>query len=119
MKLPLGTLRSLLAAVTLVAQVIPASLVTQPVQAQTAPATTTAFSLPTATTVSNPPIAPMQILVFPQRDFVSASGYTADDRVVVTVQHAKIGHRLRCSTPCPTHAGLARIIHGASAGRLL
>jgi len=37
--------------------------------------------------VNNPPAAPHAIIVFPQRDFVSASGYNADDRVIVRVIH--------------------------------
>src|SRR5918911_1922356 len=52
-----------------------------PARAQTAPV------IPAPTTINNPPVAPLQILVFPQRDFVSASGYTADDRVIVSVIH--------------------------------
>ena len=37
--------------------------------------------------VNNPPLAPLSILVFPERSFVSASGYNADDLVVVKVIH--------------------------------
>src|SRR3954451_17813844 len=37
--------------------------------------------------VNNPPAAPIQILAFPQRDFVSASGYAQGDQVVVKVIH--------------------------------
>ncbi len=37
--------------------------------------------------VNNPPSGTHSILVFPQRDFVSASGYAADDLVVVKVIH--------------------------------
>src|SRR3982751_2297609 len=40
-----------------------------------------------AITVNNPPVAPRSILVFPQRDFVSASGYEAGDIVAVEVFH--------------------------------
>ena len=36
---------------------------------------------------NEPPAAPIQILVFPQRDFVSASGYDAADQVIVDVIH--------------------------------
>src|SRR6185295_9267274 len=36
---------------------------------------------------SNPPSAPRSILVFPQRDFVSASGYAEGDLVTVEVFH--------------------------------
>jgi Abnormal spindle-like microcephaly-assoc'd, ASPM-SPD-2-Hydin len=50
-----------------------------PARAQAAP--------PPANTINNPPAAPHQILVFPQRDFVSASGYAPDDLVVVSVTH--------------------------------
>jgi hypothetical protein len=39
------------------------------------------------TPANNPPVSPHQILVFTQRDFVSASGYAAVDRVVVSVIH--------------------------------
>lgn len=35
----------------------------------------------------NPPSAPISIIVFPQRDFISASGYNAADRVIVRVIH--------------------------------
>src|SRR5919202_542085 len=52
-----------------------------PARAQAAPV------IPAPTTINNPPVAPLQILVFPQRDFVSASGYTQDDRVIVSVIH--------------------------------
>ena len=37
--------------------------------------------------VNNPPVGTHSILVFPQRDFVSASGYAADDLVVVKLIH--------------------------------
>ena len=40
-----------------------------------------------AVPVSNPPAAPRSILVFPQRDFVSASGYEVGDLVTVEVFH--------------------------------
>jgi hypothetical protein len=37
--------------------------------------------------VNNPPANPMNIIVFPSRDFISASGYALDDQVVVRVLH--------------------------------
>ena len=37
---------------------------------------------------NNPPLAPRSILVFPQRDFVSTSGFEAGDLVTVEVVHA-------------------------------
>src|SRR3954469_24735692 len=40
-----------------------------------------------AVPVNNPPVAPRSILVFPQRDFVSASGYAIGDLVTVEVFH--------------------------------
>src|SRR5215813_11877384 len=40
-----------------------------------------------AQVINEPPAAPIQILVFPQRDFVSASGYAQDDQVIVDVIH--------------------------------
>ena len=40
-----------------------------------------------APATNEPPVAPIQILVFPQRDFVSASGYDAADQVIVNVIH--------------------------------
>ncbi|MCE9628047.1 MAG: fibronectin type III domain-containing protein, partial [Candidatus Eisenbacteria bacterium] len=40
-----------------------------------------------AQVVNNPPLAPISIIVFPQRDFVSASGYAIDDQVIVRVIH--------------------------------
>jgi hypothetical protein len=40
-----------------------------------------------AVPVSNPPVAPTSILVFPQRDFVSSSGFLASDLVTVEVFH--------------------------------
>src|ERR671938_270143 len=78
----------LVSAEVLLVQLVPAAVVgqtalPQAALAQAAPTTTP----PPASVVNNPPVAPIQILVFPQRDFVSASGYTADDRVVVTVTH--------------------------------
>ena len=36
---------------------------------------------------NNPPAAPRSILVFPQRDFVSSSGFEAGDLVTVEVFH--------------------------------
>ena len=77
------TLRSgLLAASMLVSSLSGnAALGAAPAHAQTAPV------IPAPTTINNPPVAPLQILVFPQRDFVSASGYTQDDRVIVSVIH--------------------------------
>ena len=41
-----------------------------------------------AVPVNNPPTAPRSILVFPQRDFVSSSGFEAGDLVTVEVIHA-------------------------------
>ncbi|HET7479871.1 MAG TPA: choice-of-anchor D domain-containing protein [Rubrobacteraceae bacterium] len=41
----------------------------------------------TAPTINNPPVAPHSIIAFPQRDFVSASGYAATDKVTVSVVH--------------------------------
>ncbi|HXI31905.1 MAG TPA: hypothetical protein VNG89_25885, partial [Vicinamibacterales bacterium] len=38
-----------------------------------------------AVPVNNPPVAPRSILVFPQRDFVSSSGFLAGDLVTVEV----------------------------------
>ena len=38
-------------------------------------------------TLNNPPVAPTSILVFPQRDFVSSSGFLATDVVTVEVFH--------------------------------
>jgi hypothetical protein len=40
-----------------------------------------------APSVNNPPAAPRSILVFPQRDFVSSSGFEAGDLVTVEVFH--------------------------------
>src|SRR5919201_7165136 len=40
-----------------------------------------------AVPVSNPPVAPRSILVFPQRDFVSSSGFGIGDHVTVEVFH--------------------------------
>src|SRR4051794_2338560 len=39
------------------------------------------------TAVNNPPVTPRSILVFPQRDFVSSSGFDAGDVVTVEVLH--------------------------------
>src|SRR5438067_145644 len=74
-------------AAVLVAQLVPAAIVGQTALPQAALAQAAPTTPPPASVVNNPPIAPIQILVFPQRDFVSASGYTADDHVVVTVTH--------------------------------
>lgn len=52
-------------------------------QAAAADATVSAAALVT----NNPPVAPISILAFPQRDFVSAAGYNADDLVVVKLIH--------------------------------
>src|SRR4051812_15759970 len=50
-----------------------------------------AVAQPTASgqtvTVQNPPAAPHSVLVFPQRDFVSASGYADGQTVSVQVIH--------------------------------
>ncbi|HEX8178696.1 MAG TPA: hypothetical protein VF525_04050 [Pyrinomonadaceae bacterium] len=40
-----------------------------------------------APAINNPPVLPHSILVFPQRDFVSASGFAAADTVIVKVVH--------------------------------
>ncbi len=40
-----------------------------------------------APVVNNPPVLPHSILVFPQRDFVSSSGFSQTDSVVVSVIH--------------------------------
>src|SRR5256885_403440 len=40
-----------------------------------------------AVPVNNPPVAPRSILVFPQRDFVSSSGFEIGDLVTVEVFH--------------------------------
>jgi hypothetical protein len=45
------------------------------------------MTAPASGQVNNPPAAPHSILVFPQRDFVSASGYAATDQVVVKLIH--------------------------------
>ena len=47
----------------------------------------TTASLARAQAVNLPPVAPISILSFAQRDFVSATGYNADDRVIVKVIH--------------------------------
>ena len=44
-------------------------------------------AVPTATTVNAPPGTGLSILAFPQRDFISASGYLASDTVQVSVIH--------------------------------
>ena len=46
---------------------------------------------------ANPPVAPHSIISFPQRDFVSATGYAPGDEVVVDV--LRNGHLLATSTP--------------------
>ena len=76
-----ATLRSGLLASTMLVSSLSGNAVlgAAPVRAQAAP--------PPASTINNPPAAPHQILVFPQRDFVSASGYAPDDLVVVSVTH--------------------------------
>ena len=75
----------LISAAALLAQLVPAAVMSQAALpqalAQTAPAT------PPPTAVNNPPLAPHQVLVFPQRDFVSASGYSELDIVQVRVIH--------------------------------
>jgi hypothetical protein len=48
---------------------------------------TTSSAAPIAAGVNNPPTGTRSILVFPQRDFVSASGYAATDQVVVYLIH--------------------------------
>jgi hypothetical protein len=40
-----------------------------------------------AAVVNNPPVAPHSVLVFPQRDFVSASGFSAGSTYTVSVIH--------------------------------
>src|ERR671933_333306 len=78
-----ATLRSGLLAVSMLVSSLSGNAVlgAAPARAQTAP------GIPAPTTINDPPVAPLQILVFPQRDFVSASGYTQDDRVIVSVIH--------------------------------
>ena len=44
-------------------------------------------AVPTSTTVNNPPAAGLNVIVFPQRDFISASGYHSGDTVQVSVIH--------------------------------
>ena len=51
---------------------------------------TVAMLLPSINALSavfNPPSDPLTIVAFPQRDFISASGYAEDDKVVVRVIH--------------------------------
>lgn len=43
---------------------------------------------PALAATNNPPVAPVSIIAFPQRDFVSAEGYTEGDEVVVKVIHS-------------------------------
>lgn len=62
-------------------------MVTLSVMAATGGAPPARAAVPTATTISEPPVAGDQILVFPQRDFVSASGYRGDEVVQVSVIH--------------------------------
>ena len=40
--------------------------------------------------VNSPPKDPISMMVFPPRDFVSASGYASDDQVIVRVMHAPL-----------------------------
>ena len=40
-----------------------------------------------AQVANNPPLAPITLTVFTERDFVHATGYNPDDRVVVKVIH--------------------------------
>src|ERR671932_1510751 len=44
-------------------------------------------AVPAATTVNTTPSAGLNILAFPQRDFISATGYLASDVVQVSVIH--------------------------------
>lgn len=44
-------------------------------------------AVPPATTVNNPPSAGLNIITFPQRDFISSTGYHAGDTVQVSVSH--------------------------------
>jgi len=53
-------------------------------QSNAVSATTTAQSAPTVT-ANEPPVAPVQIIGFPSRDFTSSSGYLANDTVDVQV----------------------------------
>ncbi len=46
-----------------------------------------AAAVPGATTVNNPPATGVDLLVFPARDFISATGYHASDVVRVSVVH--------------------------------
>ena len=54
-----------------------------------------------AVPVNNPPHAPTSILVFPQRDFVSTSGFLAGDLVTVEVFHANGALASAASTVIP------------------
>jgi len=63
-----------------------------------------------AVPVNNPPVAPRSILVFPQRDFVSSSGFEIGDLVTVEVFHPG------ATTPASTAADIPPQDDPATAG---
>src|SRR4051812_50184222 len=67
-----------------------------------------AITTPAGAVVSNPPRAAHQIISFPQRDFVSSTGY--DPPTHLTVEAGRHGHPLGPPgplTPPPPHRPLA------------
>ena len=59
--------------------------------------------------INDPPVLPHSIIVFPMRDFVSASGYADSDRPVVQVLRS--GVVIGTSEPIVPQAGLVEVNH--------
>ena len=66
--------------------------------------------------VQNPPLAPVVINVFPSRDFISADGYSDQDRVIVSVIHPDgITRSTDPSQPVAPSGGIVEVNHPGGA----
>ncbi len=83
--------------------------------------------LPPGTTVNEPPVAPIQIISFPSRDFISSSGFKASDTVDVQILRKQAGALVLVSstawtpqddpraTPGAPFAGIVEVNHPGGA----
>jgi hypothetical protein len=70
-------------------------------------------ALPAGTTVNEPPVAPIQIISFPARDFVSSSGFKATDTVDVQILRKEGGQLVLVSSTTWTPQDDPRAAPGA------
>jgi hypothetical protein len=70
-------------------------------------------ALPAGTTVNEPPVAPIQIISFPARDFISSSGYKASDTVDVQILRKEGGQNVLVSSTTWTPQDDPRAAPGA------